>query len=359
MIAFRRLIGAALLPGALIPAMAAEDAVPVAVSRAQTAAVIEQVPVTGTVTSPHYARISAAVGGLVKSVHVDAGDRVETGDLLIELDAELDEQTLLSARAAMRRAEHELADARRRLEEARTLRHGAVSASEVRSLETEVEIDAAELDRLRAEADRQAAVLQRHSIRAPFNGVVNRRLTAIGEWVTPGTAVLELVAIENLRLDFRVPQEYFPRLNKDTEVEVTLDALPDQRLAGRIGAAVPVNDPSARTFLLRVLLNDDVGLMPGMSAHAELKIDTGRRSVTVPRDALLRYPDGRVTVWTVDDSGDTPTVSEQQVTIGLLFDEQAEIRDGLDAGTTVVVEGNEALQENQPVRIHSRNTVSR
>jgi RND family efflux transporter MFP subunit len=342
-----------MLATAALTASAGPDAVPVAVTRAVKAPVVEQVPINGTVTSSRSALLSASIGGLVRHVHVDAGDRVEAGDVVVALDAELADKNLQSARAAARRALRELADARRRLDEANNLEQRSISASEVRSLEAEVEIDAAEAERLQAEAEHQAATLERHNIKAPFSGVIAQKLTEAGEWVSPGTGVAELVAMEGLRLDYRVPQEYYPRLDEDTEVVATLDALPDRRFAGRIAAAVPVSDPSARTFLLRVTLEDpsSAALTPGMSTHGLLRLDTGKQGVVVPRDALLRYPDGRVTVWAVDDSGDTSTVSERQVQPGLSFDGRVEIRQGLEAGTTVVVEGNEALQENQTVEI--------
>ena len=170
--------------------------------------------------------------------------------------------------------------------------------------------------------------------------------------MTPGDAVLELLADEGLRIDFRVPQGYFPRLRSDTRIDVRLDALPERSLDARIGEIVPVSDPSARTFLVRAYPDDeDLPLTPGMSASGTLMLSTGERGVVVSRDALLRHPDGRVTVWVVNGTGSSPTVSERQVRTGLAFDGLVAIREGLEAGTRVVVEGNEALQQGQQVAI--------
>jgi multidrug efflux pump subunit AcrA (membrane-fusion protein) len=90
-----------------------------------------------------------------------------------------------------------------------------------------------------------------------------------------------------------------------------------------------------------------------MSAHGTLRLNTGRRGVVVSRDAILRYPDGRVTVWVVNQGSETTTVSEQPVTVGHSFDGKVSITRGLKAGTVVVVEGNEALQEGQTVLVQS------
>lgn len=87
-----------------------------------------------------------------------------------------------------------------------------------------------------------------------------------------------------------------------------------------------------------------------MSAHGVLQLDAGRTGVVVSRDALLRYPDGRVTVWVVEGDGDGASVTERQVKTGVVFDGRIEI-EGLAAGTRVVTAGNEALQEGQAVRV--------
>ena len=92
-------------------------------------------------------------------------------------------------------------------------------------------------------------------------------------------------------------------------------------------------------------------ITPGMSARGKLSIDTGREGVTVPRDAILRFPDGRVTVWVVDAGDDLPVVREQLVQTGSEFNGSVEVTNGLTAGDVVVVRGNEMLQEGQAVSI--------
>jgi multidrug efflux pump subunit AcrA (membrane-fusion protein) len=94
-----------------------------------------------------------------------------------------------------------------------------------------------------------------------------------------------------------------------------------------------------------------VAVTPGMSARANIRVDTGREAVVVSRDALLLYPDGRKTVWVVDTGGSEATVREQRVETGAEFDGLVEIRSGLDAGLTVVTRGNEALKTGQVVQI--------
>lgn len=337
------------------PARAQGAMPPVTVGRAERAPVVEEVPVTGSVASPRISRVSSEVSGRVAEVRVEVGDRVEADALLARLDAEIADLDLRRARAARREGEAALADARRRLADAERLSaKDALAESALLSLRAEVEMDEATLARLQAEEARQAALRARHEVRAPFAGAISRKLANAGEWIEPGTPLVELVSTSELRIDFQVPQEYYPRVEPGSEVEVSLDAAPERRLVGRVAATVPRTDPDARTFLMLVRLEDaEVAMVPGMSARARLRIGSGREGVVVPRDALLRHPDGRVTVWVLDGEADeaTPAVSERRVRAGRAFDGRVEILEGLEAGRRVVLRGNEGLQEGQRVRV--------
>ena len=333
---------------------AATDRSPlVVVSKATTDTVIKQVPLTGTVTSARVAQLSTEVSGLVKKVNVEVGDRVETDAELLELDREIEQLILAALQATTRQARAELADAKRRYEDAELLRkQKSISENELRLLEAEVEVDKSMLIRQQADERRQQARVERHTLRAPFDGVISERLTETGEWIEPGNPVLTLVADDDLRIEFRVPQEFFIRINPQSTLSVTLDALPERVFDASIDTVVPVSDPSSRTFLVHARVNaDDMRMTPGMSVHGKLGLTTGREGVVVPRDAILRYPDGRVTVWMINPGSEPPTVTEKRVTTGHSFDGLVTIRDGIASGDVIVIRGNESLQEGQQVRI--------
>ncbi len=334
----------------------AQSPVPVSATEVTRREIFRTVPMTGTVTSERSARLSAATSGLVHVLKVDAGFQVQRGDVLLELDPELTGLQLEAAEAQVKQARSELADAKRRLEEARELvPKASIAESTVRDREAEVVLDEATLQQAVAEAGFQRALLERHQVRAPFDGVVSSKLTELGEWVNPGQAVFELVAIDAIRLDFSVSEDFLPAIAPGGRVGYTLNARPGDTFDGEVATVVPVTDRNARTFLLRVRPKGDQPLLlPGMSVTATLKLPTGRDGLVVPRDALLRYPDGRTVVWTVGDD----RVSEHRVQTGLQFDGLVEIRGGVDAGDRVVVEGNEALRDGQAVEVRAPVAVS-
>jgi len=345
-----------LLATILISANGAAE-VPVQVETVSNRAIVKQINVTGTVTSPRTAVLSTAVAGIVAELTIDEGDRAETDDVLLKLDAELAQLALERALAEVKQRDIAVADAQRRFVEAEEVgAERGIARTQIESLRAEVSSDEAALAAAQAAAREQQAIVERSTLKAPFAGVISERYTELGEWVNPGDGLFELVATENLRFDFRVGQDNFAALSPETPVEISLDAFPDQSIPGYVDAIVPVKNPSARTFLVRVRANtEDTGsrllITPGMSARGKLNIDTGRSGVAVPRDAILRFPDGRVTVWVVDAGGDFPVVREQLVRTGPEFDGVVEITSGLADGDVVVVRGNEMLQEGQAVYI--------
>lgn len=331
----------------------AQRLAPVEIDAATNQKIVETVNLTGTLTSPNAAELSPEVEGRIVELAVDAGDRVKTGDVLFRLDNELARLELQQAVAAEHEAETNLRDSERRNAEVKQLvKQRSFPESEARSLAAQVERNRAVLERRRAERARAAAMLARHMLRAPYDGVIASRDADLGERVDPDKPVLRLVSVDRLQLDLQVPQKYFRRVGRDTAVDITVDALPGERFSTAIARLVPVSDPDARTFLVRAYLdNSEAHMTPGMSVRASLRIETGRQGIVVPRDALIRYPDGRTIVWVVNGTGEQRTVEERLVKTGLSFDSRVEIVDGLIRGEPVVIRGNESLRPGQKVRI--------
>ena len=315
--------------------------------------IVETLRLTGSLSSPLRARLSPDVEGRLISLEVDAGDRVEAGQVLFRLDDELARLELAQVIAAEHEADADLADARRRAVEARELvAEKTFPESEARSLEALVTRNTAVLERRRAERAFAAAMLERYTQKAPFSGVIAARDADLGERVDTASNVLLLVAIDRLQLDLQVPQQYFQRVTANTAVTLSLDALPGQILASRVSQVVPVSDPDARTFLVRAEIENSAGqLTPGMSVRAILRIGADRQAEVVPRDAIIRYPDGRTVVWVAAVDDDRYAVEERVVKTGLIFDDSVEIVEGLAVGERVVIRGNESLQQGQQVRI--------
>ena len=175
--------------------------------------------------------------------------------------------------------------------------------------------------KLQAERDGKQEAMNRHRVAAPFTGVVARKLVEVGEWVAPGTPVVELVSDKQIFIDVFVPQEFYPRLDDGMSVELTFAALPGTRYAAKAVATAPVTDPVTRSF--GFARDSRRGGRPesprACRPQATLTFTSDEQVIVVPKDAVIRHADSRTTVWTVDmddGGGESLSVAEKVVRLG-------------------------------------------
>lgn len=334
----------------------AQPAATVVVSTVEQQAIFQQLKITGTVTSPHAAQLSAETNGLIATLFVEEGDHVQTGDKLLQLDDTLATQQLQSDKAKTIRATAELNNAKRKFKEAQEVgKQRGIAETQIRDLEAAVAISEASLAQANADEAYQQAIVDKHQLEAPFNGVIHKKLADVGEWLTPGKGVLELIATDELRLDFAVAEDYLRAINNDSaSIDFSVKALGEQSYAARVQRIVPVSDPEARTFLLRATPEVAISqLAPGMSVNAVLNIPLDRTALVIPRDAAIRQPDGRLVVWTAKKEADGHSAVENVVQIGQSFNDRLEISSGLSHEALVIIRGNETLQNGQRIQFES------
>lgn len=352
----RLLLRSRLLSGALIAIVCASPAraeTPVTAVAAQVGQGSQVLALSGNLIARRSAVLSPQVAGLVAEISIDTGDRVAAGEELLRLDQDLATLEVRRAAAVVEEAQQTLVEARRLRDEGRRLvERRFVPDTEVQAREAAVLQAEAAVSRVQSELDIARERLAQHTVTAPFDGVITQRHVEVGEWVATGTIVAELVAPNELWLDVRVPQGYWTRIDVDTGLRAFADPAPDTPLDAHLHARVPVKDPAARTFLLRLRIDDDSGrITPGMSARVELQLPGAQSVTTVPRDALVRYPDGTTTIWLVDTSVDTLVARERQVEVQRTLGDRVELAGALEPTLRVVTRGNEALSEGETVRL--------
>ncbi|MEM9304838.1 MAG: efflux RND transporter periplasmic adaptor subunit [Pseudomonadota bacterium] len=338
---------------ALLLADTALGQAPVNVATPEARTAVRTLQLTGSFVAQRSAGLSPRISGLVAETPVDAGDRVAAGDVLVQLDGRLAELGVAEALAAATAAAAELAEAQRLATETRRLAADRfVAETQIAARDAAIEVARANLSVVEAALATARERLARHAVVAPFDGVIAQRVAEAGEWVQTGTPVLELVATDALWLDVRAPQQYFNELAAPVAASVRVEAL-DQRFRAAIHARVPVSDPDARTFLLRLALEEAPveQIVPGMSATVDLEWSLGEQVLYVHRDAIQRFPDGSTTVWTVAAEGTAMVARERAVTVRRYEGDHAEISEGIEHDARVVVRGNEVLAEGEAVRV--------
>ncbi len=348
------LLASTLLAG-LLPTAAAEQAVPVRVAPATAQPMRQQFALPGEIASQRLSGLSSQVDAMVVEVTVEEGDHVEQGEVLVRLDDELTRFDLLRSAAALEEAKAQLQESKRqRAEFAKLVGEKFIANTSYEASESKVKINAAVVKRLEVENRRYQSLLERHLIKAPFAGVISEKLVEAGQWVKVDTRVLTLVDDRNLRVEVDVPQRYFSRLSVGAAVEILPDAAPERALSAKVSRIIPVADATSHYFPLHIdIRNESLPLTPGMSVRVKLRPESDSRPVLLlPRDAIVKQPDNRDSVWLVKRQGDALRAQPVEVTTGQVIDGLIEIVAGeVAAGDRVVVRGNEILKPEQMVRV--------
>ncbi len=297
----------------------------------------------GEVWATSEASLAAEEPGRVRRVHVVEGDRVEAGDLLVELDDRLAEASVVAARAEQKRAKEETVQAKREKKRFALLAKERVATE----LEAEQKRSAyltsrAEETATGARADVEQERLRRHRIVAPFGGVVSRRLVDPGDWMSVGMTAVELVDVDGVEVLTPVPAGRLAAVTRAREVRLRRG---DEGVTARLGTAVNAVDRETRTALIRFLPNErPPWLLPGMAVDVRIEVEADGGLVVpldavtygVADDALFRVRAGkaeRIPVEVLEVSADRALVSGK-----------------IALGDRVVVRGNERLMPGQPVK---------
>jgi len=362
----------------------------IAIERVQQQTVRRAVEVVGTLAAVDEVTISSEADGLVSKILHDLGDRVHTGDVLVELDREKAEYNLEQQKAALQRAlaqygapdpqhlpaiektpdvqkaQADLVQAKQAFERANELYKRQLvpkqmlddaqaalqskQASYDSSLQNAKNLQAniAAADAAAKLADRQ---LRDTYIRAPFDGYISKRYVNLGQLVkgaaaTP-VAVMGLVRLDPLKVTGEIPEKMVPWIVVDQAVELHVDAYPDKAIAGKMSRISPAVNTATRAFGFEALVpNGDALLKPGTFARVRIQTNKTDNVLTLPYAAMqYRYGVNRVFVVTGDH------LSAKELKVGERIGDRIEIVSGVDAGEPVAMTDVDKLVDGTKVTI--------
>jgi RND family efflux transporter MFP subunit len=303
-------------------------------------------PAVGTVHASRTSPLSSQVMGTITTVSAREGDQVKRGQVLVTVDDAQPRAAVEQAQAALSAADHELsaADSELALSQSTFNRlqilYGkkSLSAQEYDEGRTRLQSSEARRDTARAARAQSAAALEQARthldytrIRAPFDGVVTERRVDPGALASPGTPLLTVEAGGQYRLEAAVDERDLSLVHLGEVVPVTLDALGDTELKGRVAQIVPAADPASRSFTVKIDLPANKNLRSGIFGRTAFARGT-RQAVLVPPSAVAEH--GQLqTVYVVSENG---IATLRYVTLGLPRVNGREVLSGLSAGETVV-----------------------
>lgn len=337
------------------PAVQAKEGPPSPVTLAEVTqeTLSEQVPLSGTSIPFRRVMLSPRVEGLVSQVLVDEGSWVRQEDPILSLDASLAGFEVRMTEAQVQEALARHRNAIRIRDELQRLKKGRhASETSIESAIAEVKITAAALSRARVELGRAQELKARHSVSAPFAGMVVSKQVETGQWVRRNDPVVELVAVDTLRVRAPLPQRFYSRVSRGAKALVRFDALPEREFEGRVFARIASGNERSRSFPLLIdIPNPDLLLAPGMSARLLVELEgTAAKALTVPRDAVVAKANGQRQLWRIrKDDGVLKAFPVTIKTARAQGDRLELVGSELQAGDHIVLLGNENLRPGQAV----------
>ena len=271
--------------------------------------------------------VKPETAGIVQAIAFSEGQRVREGETLFTLRNAEQRAALREARAVLALASDELA------------RTEKLSKFEV-AAEAELDRARASVDAARARRDLAQVELGRMEIKAPFEGVLGARQVSPGDRVDSDTDLVSLAAVEQLKLEFTLPEVSIGVARMGMPVWIRSVAFPDERFAGEVYFVSPILDPDNRRLELKARVgNEDARLRPGMFVRIELEVEQFAGALMVPESAISFNANGPY-VWQV---GAESSVEQVPVELGDRQDGLVRVTNGLTPGIEIVSAGAHKL----------------
>ncbi|PSJ47669.1 efflux transporter periplasmic adaptor subunit [Zobellella endophytica] len=306
-----------------------------------------RVAAVGSVVAVQGAVLRTEAEGQVREIRFEAGAMVKAGDELVLLDAEVE-------RAQRREAESAAALARLSYRRARELaRSRNISRGEL-------DAAAANLQQANARLALSEALIDRKTLRAPFDGRLGIRRISIGQFLDKGSPVVSLQSLDPVYVEFSLPQQRLSVLATALPVLVSSDAYPGRSFAGRVSAFNPDVDAQTRSVRVQATLANPGGqLRPGMFVSVEMVLERTERVLLIPATAVQYGPYGEAVFVLEEEAGeedDEPSlrVRQQPVRLGEHRGDFVVVTEGLAAGERVVSTGVFKLRTGMAVVVDNR-----
>lgn len=313
------------------PAAGASIAVPVVTVEPRS--IESVVTAAGALSSKNSSVLSGKVMGRVIALNVHEGDQVAEGRLLMKIDSGEITAQAIQAQAAYNNAK---------------LQYDRIKGLYDATASTRMEMDQATLGFETAQAGLRAAKAMESytNITAPIAGQIVEKHINLGEMAMPGQPLIKIEDNRNLRLEVTVREQDILQIRPGAAVKVQIDAMPGKDLAGKVSQVVPASDLRTHSFIVKIDIPADKGLITGMYGKAFFSV--GRReAIVVPKTAVVEMS-GITGVYIL--SGDE-TAQFQMVQLGAEQGEQVEVVTGLRKGDRVVADQKSGRLEGRKVSV--------
>ncbi|WP_367606302.1 efflux RND transporter periplasmic adaptor subunit [Legionella sp. W05-934-2] len=310
------------------PSDSSSTSIPVETSKTQLLTMADKFETVGNLESTDQIDISSEYAGQIKAIRFTAGSDVKRGQLLIELD-----DTMIKNEMAT--AKHRLALSESNYERINKLAQRRMASDQ--SLE-ELKTDWQEKKNAYLATRAQ---LNKLKIKAPFEGTLGDRHISVGQYIKVGEPLVKLVAQNNLKLQYHLPERYLANLGKGQKVVLETDAFPNQQFSGQVTFIDPTLDPATRSIRIEAEIpNTDHRLLPGMFVRLTHSFGNDHARLFVPEESLIPTINGQKIFIAIDKQAKSVMVQT-----GIHHKGMTEITKGLDADSLIITRGQHRLKD--------------
>ncbi len=302
--------------------------------------------VIGTMEAVHGVLVSADLPGTVAKINFDSGKAVREGEVLVELDTRQER-----AQLAALEAQRDLAGVNySRTEE--LFKEGVLSKAEFDQATAQQKATVANVAEIRA-------TIERKMIRAPFSGILGIRKVNLGQYLSAGSAVVQLESLNPIYVNFGLPQQAVGQVGVGRSLRVTSEDIKGKGFVGRVTALDSVVDQATRNIQVQATLSNPEGkLRPGMFVQVEVGMGAGRSVITLPASAISYAPYGD-SVFVITDMKDPKGqtyrgVRQQFVKVEGSRGDQVAVISGVNPGDEVVTSGVFKLRNGAAVQVNNK-----
>lgn len=313
----------------------AQAAEPLAIAPVQYREVAQTYGIEGLVEATRQSTVSAQIGGRIKEINFDVGDRVSKGQVILRIDEREAAQALAGSQAQVMQAQASMQNAKASYERAKQLfAQKFISQAALDKAQADYKVAQAQAAASEASAGQASLTHGYSAVVAPYSGVVAVRLVELGEMVMPGKPLMTGFDTSEMRVIANVPQDKLAAIGARPEVMVEVPAL-TRWIKAASTTVQPMADARTHSTQVRVQLPaNEAGIYPGMFVRAHFVVGKAKKLV-MPATAVLRRSEV-VAVYVVDGAG---AVKLRQVRVGEMnADGYVELLAGLNKGEQVALD---------------------
>ncbi len=289
--------------------------------------------VSGNIEANESVVLRSEVSGLVTGIFFKEGTNVSKGTVLVKIN---DNDIQAQIKDALTKQSLSATNENRAKQ---LLEKGAIS-------QEEYDNSFAALQSLKAQVQLIRTQLAKTSIIAPFSGKVGLRSISVGEYLTPNTAIANLLSINPIKISFSVPEKYIGQIKLNSEISFTTSAS-SKIFKGKVFAIEPGINQQTRTLQIKALAQNPLGeLLPGSFAQVKLTLNTIKDAILVPTEAVIPVLKGKIVYVARNGKAEQVNVVSSTRTA-----ENVLITSGLKIGDTVLTTGAMSLKPDAPVKI--------